>query len=467
MRQSYDIEASDLFLSCMLHDPAGIALYAQRVDGDDFPLQQRLVWNSMVECVLVDQAVPTYHELLHRLTNTSQGVDTAMDVVTLPYLAGLKNVMIEAGIHSPAKAELFCQRIEQSSFRNLVHTLKMSCEEALSMKVLDFEKWWAEAYAHVVGRLRKRQMGPQKLGDFYKDLKPAIDAWLKGEPYMVVPTGFRSFDSVLGGGFLERELHILGGPPGTTKTTLALTMSLRQAELGYTVGWSSLEMPGDMLFLRAMCMDAGLDWSKLRSGAYKNDSEAVAKKLAESRARLRDLPIFVDDATGVTTERIHLQALQMSMTYGIHIWYVDFAQLLTDLAPGPIEQAAKIFQSSKEIAKLLGIPIVVLSQVTKRVEYSQNKLPMAHDIPFRGHDVAGVVILTWDVYKFKSLGQIDSTMIPGVKTATGEQVSCDRPDRIYYVLAKFRYGKEGVLALTYNREFGKITDPFSSRETSF
>lgn len=459
MRQ-YDTEAGDIFLSCMLNDPAGIALFARQLDVDDFPLRQGLVWKAMLQCVLEDRAIPTLHELEFKLQNTSQGLDTALEVVGNDYLTSLQNLMIEKGVRSPKKAELFCERIRQSTFRAIVSDLHSEAEEALSQKVLDFDAWWNKVYCHVTEKQRKHQQkGAQLLSDFSTELNPALDAWLSGQPYMTVTTGFRGFDSILGGGFLKRELHIIGGPPGTTKTTLALTMSKKQAEKGFKVGWSSLEMPGMMLLLRAMCMEAGVDWAVLRNGGYKNDRLKTERDLKNAAAKLAKLSIFVDETAGVTTDNVHWQALQLSMTHGIDIWYVDFAQLLTDMADGPTEKAAKIFNRSKDIAKLLDIPIVILSQITKRAEYSDTKLPAAHDIPHKGHDVAGFIILTWDLYKFWSLGQITTGVVPGIMTSSGEQINCTKEDTIYYVLAKSRYGKEGIIGMKYDRSTGRISDP--------
>lgn len=458
MRQ-YDTEACELFLSCMMNDPAGIPAFARQLDVDDFPLRQGLIWRALLQCALEDRAVPTIDELMFKLENTPQGIDTALDVVGKDYLSALPSLMVEKGIRSPKKAELFCDRIQQSSFRAIVSDLRDEAEEALSRKVLDFDKWWNDIYCHVTERQGKYQRGARLLSDFYDELAPALDAWLAGQPYMTVTTGFKKFDSILGGGFLKRELHIIGGPPGTTKTTLALTMSQRQAERGFKVGWSSLEMPGMMLLLRAMCIDARVDWSRLMAGGYRNDRSDSERRLKKAFGKLKEMSIFVDDTAGITTDNVHWQALQLSMAHGIDIWYVDFAQLLTDLADGATEKAAKIFNRSRDIAKLLGIPIIVLSQITKRAEYSESKLPMQHDIPYKGHDVAGRIIMTWDVHKFFSLGQIGTDIIPGITTSGGEPIDCTNENVIYYVLAKNRYGKEGIIKMTYDRQYGQISDP--------
>lgn len=461
MRQ-YDVEACDLFLSCMLNDPAGIPLFARKIDADDFPFAQGLVWKAMMQCVFDDRAVPTLPELLYRLERTPQGIDTALDVVGREYLTALPNLMIEKGIRSVKKADLFVERIQQSTFRSIIEWVHSNAEEALSRKVLDFDKWWSEAYSHVTDKRRKHQQrGAIKLSDYGVELGPALDAWLAGEPYMTVTTGFRSLDTIMGGGFLQRELHIIAGAPGTTKTTLALTMSTKQAEQGFNVGWSSLEMPGMMLLLRSMCSEAGVDWSKLRSGGYKNDRTSTERELKKAAEKLEKLSIFVDETPAVTTDNVHLQALELSMTHGIHIWYVDFAQLLTDMAEGPTEKAAKIFNRSKDIAKLLDIPIVILSQITKRSEYSETKLPSAHDIPHKGHDVAGFVLMPWDLWKYWSLGQLAEGVVPGITTSGGEPITCMDADKIYYVLAKHRYGKEGIVSMNYDRQFGRITDPLA------
>lgn len=453
----YDTEACELFLSCMLNDSAGIIQFMNKVDTRDLPLKQWLVWNAMVQC-RSDNITPDLDELVFKLTNTAQGMDTALETVGgRDYLIYLKNLMVEKGVYS-TKVGLYYERIQQARFRNTIDWLRDSAEEALSKKVLDFDKWWNDAYCHVLEMQQKDQQEAKLLSDYADELIPALDAWLAGLPYMTVTTGFRGFDRILGGGFIKQDLHIIAGSTGSTKTTLALTMSTRQAQQGFRVGWSSLEMSGMMLLLRAMCIDAGVDWSLLRNGGYKDEREYTERELKKSLDKLGKLSLFVDQTAGVTTDNVHWQALQLSMDHKIDIWYVDYAQLLTDVADTPTEKAAKIFDRSKDMAKLLGIPIVVLSQITKRSEYTETKLPSKHDIPHAGHAPAGSIIMTWDVHHYYNTGQFTTTTIPGITDMHNSPIVCNDPKRIYYMIAKNRYGKEGIVQMKYDRQFGRISD---------
>jgi len=450
--RSYNVEACNLFLSCVIQDPACLPVLIDRLDDEDFPLEQRLIWRAITQS-FSERCEPTLHEVLFRLERMKQGAKSALEVVGKDFVESLPTMFV----NDTKKVTLFVEQIEASSERALLDELYVEAEAAKVRPDWKFDTWWNEVVCHVMDRRKKRQgAGAKQISEYWSVLEPALEAWFQGLPYMRITTGFKKFDNVLGGGLLKKELHIIAGSPGTTKTLLALTMSKKQAQLGYKVLWSSLEMPGEMLFLRLLCASAGIDWSRLMSGQHKGDMQ-IRGALERAKKEFSELPFFVDDRDGVSTDDVHWQALRASMTDGLDVLYIDFAQLLSDFASDAMEKAAKIFRNSKVIAKLLGIPVVVLSQVTKDVEKSESKLPQAVNVPFSGHDVAGFVIMTWDVFKFWQLGQV--SVGAGIKDADGQKIDVSDSGTIYYVIAKARYGREIIVKMSYSREIGRISDP--------
>lgn len=89
-------------------------------------------------------------------------------------------------------------------------------------------------------------------------LKPSTKARtineLKNSPISRTKTGIEEFDRVLGGGFVDAEVVLVGGQAGTGKSTIALDIASRYAKLGKTVLYSSGEESEQQIGLRASRM---------------------------------------------------------------------------------------------------------------------------------------------------------------------------------------------------------------------
>lgn len=71
----------------------------------------------------------------------------------------------------------------------------------------------------------------------------------------IIPTGFPSIDSEIGG-FERGAFSVIGARPGMGKTAFAVSVSGNQMRLGHTVGFFSLEMPDTDIGLRLGCSEA-------------------------------------------------------------------------------------------------------------------------------------------------------------------------------------------------------------------
>lgn len=78
---------------------------------------------------------------------------------------------------------------------------------------------------------------------------------LNKNPISRIKTGISEFDRVLGGGFVDSEVVLLGGTAGTGKSTIALDIASRYAEMDKTVLYSSGEESEQQIGLRASRMN--------------------------------------------------------------------------------------------------------------------------------------------------------------------------------------------------------------------
>lgn len=86
-----------------------------------------------------------------------------------------------------------------------------------------------------------------------------------GAPRRAVPTGFGFLDQAMGG--WRTGLHLVSGAPGSGKSAFALHAAAAAARQGFPVLYAGFELELDVLVLRLLCREAGLDLRQALDGA--------------------------------------------------------------------------------------------------------------------------------------------------------------------------------------------------------
>ena len=189
-----------------------------------------------------------------------------------------------------------------------------------------------------------------------------------------VPTGFGNIDKVLMG-LHPGNLIILAARPSMGKTSLAMNMVEHMA-LGkgdpdnkpHAAGVFSLEMAGSELVNRMVCCRAGVSSFKIASGYISQKDHGDLVRAADA---LMNAPIFIDDTAGLDIQELRARARRMKKMYNIESIIVDYLQLLRSDAHAQMGREREIADVSgqlKAMAKELGIPVLVLSQLSRAPE---------------------------------------------------------------------------------------------------
>jgi replicative DNA helicase len=123
-----------------------------------------------------------------------------------------------------------------------------------------------------------------------------------------VPTGIVTLDRMLGGGFHQDELIIVGARPSVGKSWFALQLARYVAAGGGLVLFCSFEMGRVELWNRMISSESGVDSQKPRRGLVAL-SDADLRVITEARRKLREYPIVFEDNFGISMEGIHSAAL--------------------------------------------------------------------------------------------------------------------------------------------------------------
>lgn len=220
-----------------------------------------------------------------------------------------------------------------------------------------------------------------------------------------IPYGLTDLDAKTSG--IERgDLVIMAGRPGMGKTALALGIARTQAEKGYKVMFESLEMKDVALAQRMMSdwlYDRGLNLTywQIRSGRF---SERQFHDLKDATQALASLPIHIEQQSGVTIQQIANRARQRKRRYGLDVLIIDhlgLAKASNRYAGNKVYEIGEITSSSKALAKELDCAVILLAQLSRRVEQRDDKRPTMSDLRDSGEieqDADTILMLYREAY---------------------------------------------------------------------
>jgi replicative DNA helicase len=216
--------------------------------------------------------------------------------------------------------------------------------------------------------------------DSLTNLIKQVDDLPAGEiPPDTVPTGFVSLDRVLGGGFRQRDLVVLGGDIGSGKSALALAMAVRAATAGYPVAYFSGEMDEDRLMERALALEARVQIDELRGGKL---SEAGRSAVGATALRLKNLPLKVYPLVG----RQFDEALEPAWDDHPVLLIVDYLQLLPPPAARMTQEEDTAFavRALKGLALDRHLACLAVAQLPKHVTERADPRPTLDDFGAQG-----------------------------------------------------------------------------------
>ncbi len=211
-----------------------------------------------------------------------------------------------------------------------------------------------------------------------------------------VPTGFTELDEMTAG-LQPGDLVIVAARPSMGKTSFTLNIAQHAGlhrERPMTVGFFSLEMSAQQLFIRLLTAEARIDAHRLRSGYLSPDDYG---RLVKAVGTLEGARIFIDDTAAIGVLEMRAKARRLKAEQGLDLLIVDYLQLMQGRGrfDNRQQELASISRSLKGLAKELGVPIVALSQLSRAPESRSDRRPQLSDLRESGalEQDADVVLL--------------------------------------------------------------------------
>jgi replicative DNA helicase len=233
------------------------------------------------------------------------------------------------------------------------------------------------------------------------------------------------------------------------KTSLAMNVAEHVAiDLRLPVGVFSLEMTSESLVLRMLCSQSRVNLRDVREGFL---AERDFPRLTGAAGALANAPLFIDDSSGLSILQLRAKARRMHQQYGIKLFVVDYLQLLHSTArraDNRQQEIADISGGIKSLAKELGVPVMVLSQLNRELEREKNRRPKLSDLRESGaiEQDADLVGLLYRPAGKRAGGEDD-------EPAPGEE---EESTQVNLLIAKQRNGPTGEVGLTFLRSYTRF-----------
>lgn len=176
------------------------------------------------------------------------------------------------------------------------------------------------------------------------------------------------------------------------------------------VGIFSLEMTAEQLLHRIICSQAEVESEKIKTGSL-NGSE-FQRVFAAVNAMQKGVMV-IDDQPGLKITDLRARARRMKESHGIQFLVIDYLQLLSGSgvsksAENRQNEISEISRMLKTLARELNLPILCLSQLSRKVEERQGHRPMMSDLRESGCLTGDAQIRdakTGKVYTIKELAE--------------------------------------------------------------
>jgi replicative DNA helicase len=368
----HNLEAEKSVLGAILIHNDAFNHAAELIDSRDFFRDaHRRIFDKMVALSERTEAIDlvTLKEELRRSGELEEVGGPA-------YIASLAD-----GVPRSANVEHYARIVkEKATLRNLIHSANRILADAYQAEedadlILD----GAEKAIFEIAEDRIRE-GFVPLRDLVQSSFATIEKLQQHKGLVTgVPTGFVDLDEMTSG-LQPSDLVLVAARPSMGKTSFVLNIAQHigtQTEM--TVGFFSLEMSKEQLFMRMLTSEARIDAHRFRSG-YLNEKDYG--RLSHALGTLAEARVFIDDTASIGVLEMRAKARRLQAEHGLHLLIIDYIQLMQGRGrfESRQQELASISRSLKGLAKELKIPIVALSQLSRAPETRSDHRPQLSDL---------------------------------------------------------------------------------------
>lgn len=253
-----------------------------------------------------------------------------------------------------------------------------------------------------------------------------------------ISSGFVGLDRIIKG-FKKSSLVIVGARPSVGKTAFALNIANNLClNQGGSVGFFTLEVSSKSIVVRLMAMNSGVEYHKICNNILMNENERLMCDKAYSK--FKNFKMRVDETCNIDIHELKSKARKMKKDYGVEIIFIDYISLIFVAQNNTprYEQVAFLSKNLRALALELGIPIIVLSQLTRSAEGKEPGLANLRESGAIEQDADTVIFLHRENEEL--------------------QDDCEEVRKVKVIVAKNRDGHTGVVTMDFVSRYTRFVD---------
>jgi replicative DNA helicase len=192
-----------------------------------------------------------------------------------------------------------------------------------------------------------------------------------------VPSGFNDLD-LLTGGWQDSDLILLAARPASGKSTLAINWARNAAMEGIPTCVWELEMNRHQLGNKLISSTGKVNGNKFRHGGRMSKDDWG--RVTNACGKLADIPLYINDDPNLTHMSMWQDMRRMKQKHNIGLAIIDYLQLMKRGTANIDAIVSEISRSFKLAAKELCIPVILLSQLNRKLEERSDKHPQLSDL---------------------------------------------------------------------------------------
>ena len=286
-----------------------------------------------------------------------------------------------------------------------------------------------------------------------------------------VTSGFTEVDGITGG-WKPGQLIILGGRPSMGKSSLGLQFAVNAASEARKKGggaslFISLEMTQDQLNMRLLSMETRIDSYRLENGVLTPQEK---EWLGDRSEWLYEIPLYSITGQSLSVADIRQRARRIQREHGLSLIVLDYLQYVQPervkgRQSNDQSDISQVVKGLKSLCTTMGVPMVALASLSRKVEEREDKRPVLQDLRETGQiesDADVAAFLYRPMYYLNRGGALKDSgpALPpmwqdqygGDTTATED----DGPEECEFIVRKQRGGRVGTVKLQFTPRFARF-----------
>lgn len=405
MIELHSLEAEHGVLGAMMLQPHLIDVISDGLSADAF------AWTENAELF----------RLIRGLNDAGQPIDVITLAERREYLAGDIRTMAYAAeviknTPSVANAKAYAKIVRDRAVSRQISAAAAQVDE-IAHDESSIEDKIAQAQAAILSLdTSGGDAECQLVGDLWAEhievLQARLDRLKDGVTIDGLTTGLPDLDKFVQG-MKPGQMIVVAGRPAMGKTTLAMNIA---ADVGINQGKPvaviSLEMSKTQLIDRLIAAVGGIPLPSMKTGECASDYET---ELAAAGLKVQRSKIVVSDVPVMSMARIRsIVRRQKHRLGGMALVVIDYLGLVEGEGGSRVDDVTTMSRQIKLLAREIGCPVIILSQLNRGCESRPDKRPVLSDLRESGaiEQDADIVMFVYrdEVYypnsEHKGIGEI-------------------------------------------------------------